>query len=77
MAREPGSHHILRGVGKNPACLLELFSQLFNGDLPNWQPLDPGLGLPYVRRFFFSFMFLSQCLHFRQLSAQSRRAKAG
>lgn len=53
-----------------------LFSQFFNSDLPNWQPLDnPGPGLLYVRRF--SFTFLSKCLHFKRLLAQSGKTRAG
>ena len=51
---------------------LHLFSQLFNSGLPNWQPLDLGPGLLCIRRF--SSASLSQCLHFEQLSAQSRSA---
>lgn len=51
------------------------FSQLFNSDLPNRSLLTQDQVCCMSEDL--SFTFLSQCLHFKRLSARSRRATGG
>lgn len=56
------------------SCKSHLFSQLFNSDLPNWQPLDSGPGLLDVRRI---FLYVPQSVFAFQTALSSEQKSNG